>query len=60
MLLLAVLHYIVILGVLLPLAAPNYGEVSRYKVAFLPFFAYLVLAALLPSKADKIDASRRL
>jgi hypothetical protein len=49
-LLLATLHYIVILAVLLPLAAPNFGEISRYKVAFLPFFGYVVLAALLPGK----------
>jgi len=53
LLLLATLHYIVILAVLLPLAAPNYGEISRYKVAFLPFFVYVVLAALLPGKAGK-------
>ena len=52
-LLLATLHYIVILAVLLSLAAPNYGEISRYKVAFLPFFTYVVLAALLPGKAGK-------
>jgi hypothetical protein len=52
-LLLATLHYIVILAVLLSLAAPNYGEISRYKVAFLPFFIYVVLAALLPGKAGK-------
>jgi hypothetical protein len=51
-LLLATLHYIGLLAVLLPLAAPNYGEISRYKVAFLPFFAYLVLAALLPGKKE--------
>jgi hypothetical protein len=51
-LLLTVLHYIVILAVLLPLAAPNFGEISRYKVAFLPFFAYVVLAALLPGEGE--------
>jgi hypothetical protein len=50
LLLLTTLHYIVILAVLLPLAAPNFGEISRYKVAFLPFFGYVVLAALLPGK----------
>ncbi len=49
---LAVLHYIVILAVLLPLAAPNFGEISRYKVAFLPFFVYVVLAALLPGEGE--------
>ena len=52
LLLLTVLHYIVILAVLLPLAAPNFGEISRYKVAFLPFFVYVVLAALLPGKEE--------
>jgi hypothetical protein len=52
-LLLATLHYIVILAVLLALAAPNFGEISRYKVAFLPFFGYVVLAALWPGKAGK-------
>ena len=53
-LLLATLHYIVILAVLLPLAAPNFGEISRYKVAFLPFFGYVVLAALLPGKGERV------
>jgi hypothetical protein len=52
-LLLATLHYIVILAVLLPLAAPNFGEMSRYKVAFLPFFAYVVLATLLSGKGEE-------
>jgi hypothetical protein len=53
LLVLAALHYIVILAVLLPLAAPNFGEISRYKVAYLPFFVYLVLAALRTGKARK-------
>jgi hypothetical protein len=52
LLVLAALHYIVILAVLLPLAAPNFGEIARYKVAFLPFFVYVVLAAMLPGEAE--------
>lgn len=46
--LLGTLHYIVILAVLLSLAAPNYGEIARYKVSFLPFWVYILLLALPP------------
>lgn len=34
--------YILILASILAFAAPNFGTLMRYKVAFLPFFAYLV------------------
>lgn len=34
--------YILILASVLAFAAPNFGTLMRYKVAFLPFFVYLV------------------
>ncbi len=39
----ALITYVLILAILLPLAAPNYGSLSRYKIAYSPFFVLLVL-----------------
>jgi hypothetical protein len=39
----AVITFIVILGVLLPLSTPNYGTLSRYRVGYLPFFVFLII-----------------
>jgi hypothetical protein len=39
---LAVMTYIILLGVLLPLSTPNFGTLSRYRVGYLPFFVFLV------------------
>jgi hypothetical protein len=41
--LLALLLYTALLAVLLALSSPNFGTLLRYKVGFLPFFAYLLL-----------------
>lgn len=37
------LLFIVVLATFLPLAAPNFGSLSRYRVAFTPFLAFLVM-----------------
>ncbi|WP_157558573.1 hypothetical protein [Microscilla marina] len=42
LLLVGALTYITLLAVLLALASPNLGSLSRYKVGFLPFMAYLL------------------
>ena len=39
----AVITFIVILGVLLPLSTPNYGTLSRHRVGYLPFFVFLII-----------------
>jgi hypothetical protein len=46
----AVVLYIVLLAALLALSSPNFGALSRYKVAFVPFFVYLLLWAAQPAK----------
>jgi hypothetical protein len=53
LLLLGTLHYVGVLAVVLSLAAPNFGEMSRYKVAYLPFFLFVILVALPPSGRGK-------
>jgi heme/copper-type cytochrome/quinol oxidase subunit 4 len=53
-LLLGVIHYVMILAVLLSLAAPNFGEISRYKISFLPFFVYILLLALHPGNPEAV------
>ena len=40
---LAVALFILVLATCLPLAAPNFGSLSRYRVAFTPFLAFLIL-----------------
>ena len=35
--------YIVVAGVLIGLSTPNFGSLSRYRIAFLPFLVYLLL-----------------
>lgn len=42
LLLMGGLTYISLLAILLALASPNFGSLSRYKVGFLPFMAYLL------------------
>jgi hypothetical protein len=44
----AALLYIILLAALLALSSPNFGALSRYKVAFLPFFVYPLLWAAMP------------
>ncbi len=34
--------FIIVLATLLPLATPNFGSLSRYRVAFTPFLAFLL------------------
>lgn len=36
--------YVVVLAILITLATPNLGTLIRYKVGFLPFFVYILLA----------------
>ena len=45
MLLVAVLVFVLVMGVLLPLAAPNMGALSRYRVGYLPFIVLILLTA---------------
>lgn len=40
---LAMILFVVILATLLPLSTPNFGSLSRYRVAFTPFLAFLML-----------------
>ena len=35
--------YVVLLATLLAIAAPNFGTLMRYKIAFLPFLVFLIL-----------------
>ncbi|MCU0356754.1 MAG: hypothetical protein MUE95_04180 [Cyclobacteriaceae bacterium] len=48
LLLIAVMVYIIMLGVLLALSAPNFGTLVRYRVGFLPFLVILLSYRLLP------------
>ncbi len=50
---LAVGFYIILLAVLLPLSAPNLGNLMRYRVAFIPFIWMMVLGSLLKSRFFK-------
>ncbi len=43
LLIFALLTYICLLATVLAIASPNFGSLVRYKVAFLPFFIYLIL-----------------
>jgi len=45
-LLFATLVYVTLLATLLALASPNFGSLARYRVGFLPFFAYLVFGGV--------------
>ncbi len=38
----AAILFVLILGTLLPLASPNLGSLSRYRVAYIPFFFLLI------------------
>lgn len=44
MLIVAVVAYVLILAVFITLSTPNFGTLSRYRVAYLPFFAMLVFS----------------
>ncbi|QCR20944.1 hypothetical protein C1N53_00240 [Pontibacter sp. SGAir0037] len=37
------IFYIVVTAVMIGLTTPNFGSLSRYRIAFLPFLAYLLL-----------------
>jgi uncharacterized membrane protein len=39
------LLYVCLLAALLALSSPNFGALSRYKVAFMPFFVYVLMWA---------------
>ncbi|MBS1506706.1 MAG: glycosyltransferase family 39 protein [Bacteroidetes bacterium] len=41
--LLAVLSYVLVLGVFLALSTPNLGSLSRYRIGFLPFLIFLII-----------------
>ena len=45
-LVMALIVFVLLLGVLLPLSTPNFGTLSRYRVGYVAFFAFLVLSAL--------------
>jgi hypothetical protein len=45
------LAYILVLAIFLAFSSPNWGAISRYKIAFMPFWVYLLL---LPTIAKKI------
>lgn len=45
-LVLALFVFVILLGILLPLSTPNFGTLSRYRIGYLAFFAFLVLSAL--------------
>ena len=47
---LAALVFIISLAVLIAFSSPNFGTLSRYKVAYWPFFVMLVLGAFLKRK----------
>ncbi|MEQ8302341.1 MAG: hypothetical protein RIB47_03035 [Cyclobacteriaceae bacterium] len=51
-----ILLFIVLLSIFLTLSTPNFGTLSRYRIAFLPFFSYLLLVNILP----RFDAFRNL
>ncbi len=42
----AAIVYVLLLATLLALASPNFGSLARYRVGFLPFFAYLVFSSV--------------
>jgi hypothetical protein len=47
---LAVGFYIILLAILLPLSAPNLGNLMRYRVAYIPFIWIMVLGSFLRSR----------
>lgn len=40
----ALVVFVLLLGVLLPLSTPNFGTLSRYRIGYVAFFAFLVLS----------------
>jgi hypothetical protein len=47
------LSYIISLSILIAYATPNFGTLSRYKVAYWPFFAMLVLILFLQKQKGR-------
>lgn len=43
LLVMAAVTLVALLGTLLPLSTPNFGTLSRYRISYLPFLAFLVL-----------------
>jgi hypothetical protein len=58
LLIVSALLYILLLSALLALSSPNFGALSRYKVAFMPFFAYLLLWAARPGSLPKDNGQK--
>ena len=50
----AAVLYIVSLAVVLAFSSPNFGALARYKVGFLPFLVYILLAGL-PANPQKTN-----
>jgi hypothetical protein len=50
LLIVSTLMYVGLLAALLALSSPNFGALSRYKVAFIPFYAFLLFRAVCPGK----------
>lgn len=46
LLILALVLFVILLGILLPLSTPNFGTLSRYRIGYLAFFVFLVLSVL--------------
>ena len=42
-LIMALVVFVILLGILLPLSTPNFGTLSRYRVGYLAFFVFIVL-----------------
>lgn len=43
LLILAIIVYIILLSVFITISAPNFGTLSRYRVGYISFFAFLIL-----------------
>ena len=44
LLIFSLIIYIIVLCIFLALSTPNFGTLSRYRVGFLPFFVFLLIA----------------
>jgi len=45
--------YILLLATVLAFASPNFGALTRYKVGFLPFFAYILMSGALGKQPQR-------
>ena len=43
LLILALVAFVVLLGILLPLSTPNFGTLSRYRIGYLAFFVFVLM-----------------